>query len=87
MREALAAFLSWIPNRLRSVAFVIFWLDTKHRQSAAITRQLRLLQAHELIKKQANSHRYHLTEEGQRAITALLAACRANAAKLMETAA
>lgn len=59
----------------------------QRRQSAAITRQLRLLQAHELIKKQANSHRYQLTEEGQRAITTVLAACRANAAKLMETAA
>lgn len=61
--------------------------ENQRRQSAAITRQLRLLQAHELIKKQANSHRYQLTEEGQRAITTLLAACRANAATLMETAA
>ena len=59
----------------------------QRRQSAAITRQLRLLQAHELIRKQAKSHRYQLTEEGQRAITTLLAACRANAAKLIETAA
>ena len=57
----------------------------QRRQSAAITRQLRLLQAHELIKKQPNSHRYQLTEEGQRAITTVLAACRANAAKLTET--
>jgi hypothetical protein len=55
----------------------------QRRQSAAITRQLRLLQAHDLIKKQANSHRYQLTEEGQHAITTVLAACRANAAKLI----
>jgi hypothetical protein len=61
--------------------------EEQRRQSAAITRQLRLLQAHELIKKQANSHRYQLTDEGQRAITTVLAACRANAAKLMENAA
>jgi hypothetical protein len=64
-----------------------FPVEEQRRQSAAITRQLRLLQAHELIKKQANSHRYHLTEEGQRAITTVLAAWRANAAKLMEAAA
>ena len=62
-------------------------VDEKRRLSAAITRQLRLLQAHGLIEKQAKSHRYQLTDEGQRAITTLLAACRANAAKLMETAA
>jgi DNA-binding HxlR family transcriptional regulator len=62
-------------------------VEEQRRQSAAIRRQLRLLQAHELIKKQAHSHRYQLTEQGQRAIAALLAACRANAAKLIETAA
>ena len=64
-----------------------FPVKEQRRQSAAITRQLRLLRAHELIRKQANSHCYQLTEEGQRAISTVLAACRANAAKLMETAA
>ncbi len=59
----------------------------QRRQSAAVTRQLRLLQAHELIRKQEKSHRYQLTEKGQRAITAVLAARRADTAKLMENAA
>jgi hypothetical protein len=59
----------------------------QRRQSSAVTRQLRLLQAHALIKKQGNTHRYQLTEKGQRAITALLAARNADVAKLMATAA
>jgi hypothetical protein len=59
----------------------------KRRQSAAVTRQLRLLQAHDLIRKQAGSHRYHLTEKGQRTITAVLTVRRTDVAKLMENAA
>jgi hypothetical protein len=59
----------------------------RRRQSAAVTRQLRLLQAHDLIRKQAGSHRYQLTEKGQRTITTVLAVRRADAAKLMEMAA
>ena len=59
----------------------------QRRQSAAVTRQLRLLQAHGLIKKQGNTHRYQLSDKGQRTITTLLAARRADAAKLMDTAA
>lgn len=57
------------------------------RKSAAVTRQLRMLQAHGLIEKKKNAHRYLVTWEGQRAITALLTARRADAAKLMEIAA
>ena len=56
----------------------------KRRQSSAVTRQLRLLRAHELIEKIANSHRYQLTATGQRSITALMAARRANTPKLLE---
>ena len=59
----------------------------KRRQSAAVTRQLRLLQAHELISKEANSHRYQLTELGQRTITAVLAVRNASAATLLQNAA
>lgn len=59
----------------------------QRRQSCAVTRQLRLLQAHGLIKKQGNTHRYQVTEKGQRAITALLAARSADVASLMTTAA
>jgi len=59
----------------------------RRRQSAAVTRQLRLLQAHDLARKQAGSHRYQLTEKGQRTITAVLAVRRVDAAKLMGMAA
>lgn len=62
-------------------------LADQRRQSAAVTRQLRLLQAHDLIRKQEKSHRYLLTEKGQRAITVVLAARRADAGKLMANAA
>jgi hypothetical protein len=56
----------------------------KRRQSSAVTRQLRLLRAHDLIEKITKSHRYQLTAKGQRSITALLAARRANTPTLLE---
>jgi hypothetical protein len=59
----------------------------RRRQSAAVTRQLRLLQAHDLICKQPGSHRYQLTEKGQRTITAILTVRRTDIAKLTEHAA
>jgi hypothetical protein len=59
----------------------------QRRQSAAVTRQLRLLQAHGLIRKEAGSHRYQLTEHGQRSITAVLTVRRTNTAKLLADAA
>lgn len=59
----------------------------QRRQSSAVTRQLRLLRAHGLIKKQGNTHRYQVTEKGQQTITALLAARRVDVATLMGTAA
>jgi len=62
-------------------------IKEQRRQSAAVTRQLRLLQAHGLIRKQGNMHRYQTTDKGQKAISALLAAHRADVAKLITTAA
>ena len=59
----------------------------KRRQSASVTRKLRLLQAHEIIRKEAGSHRYQLTEKGQRTITAVLAVRRTDVEKLMKDAA
>jgi hypothetical protein len=50
----------------------------QRRQAAAVTRQLRLLRAHGLIEKVPKTHRYLITESGQRAITALLAVRNAN---------
>ena len=57
------------------------------RQSAAITRQLRLLRAHGLTMKVTKTHRYTLTDKGRTTITALLAAKQADTAKLHEFAA
>ena len=48
---------------------------------------MRLLQAHEMIRKEAGSHRYQLTEKGRRVVTAVLAVHRADVAKLMSDAA
>jgi hypothetical protein len=52
------------------------------RQSAAVTRQLRLLRGHGLLEKVARTHRYLVTETGRQTITALLAARTACTEKL-----
>src|ERR1700682_4422799 len=56
----------------------------QRRQSAAVTRQLRLLRAHGLIQKVSKTHRYLLTEKGQRSISALLAARQADTPTLLK---
>lgn len=57
------------------------------RQSNAITRQLRLLRAHGLIKKVPRTHRYLLTKSGQTIITALLTARQSDTTQLTKIAA
>lgn len=57
------------------------------RQSAKVTRWLRLLRGHQLISKIAGSHRYRLTKIGRIQVTAILAAQNANTTKLTELAA
>lgn len=57
------------------------------RQSAKITRQIRLLRAHGLIRKIAKTHRYELTATGRQTITALLNAQAASTQKLAQLAA
>jgi hypothetical protein len=57
------------------------------RQAGMITRQLRLLRAHGLIKKISGSHRYHLSKLGRTIITALLAAREADIEALTKLAA
>lgn len=52
------------------------------KQSAAITRQLRLLRMHGLIQRIPRTHRYQVTEKGRRAITALTVAQATDTAKL-----
>ncbi len=54
----------------------------QRRQSAVVTRKLRLLRAHGLIRKVPKTHRYTLSKKGQTAITALLTARAADTAKL-----
>jgi hypothetical protein len=47
------------------------------RRSAAISRKLRLLRAHHLIRKVPGTHRYQVTDAGRQIITAVLAASNA----------
>lgn len=61
--------------------------DEKRRQSAKVSRQLRMLRAHGLIKKVQHTHRYHVTDKGRTIITALIAARNADANKLAKIAA
>lgn len=58
----------------------------ERRQSGQITRQLRLLRAHRLIKKISGTHRYQVTVKGREIITVLLTARAANARRLLEAA-
>ena len=57
------------------------------RLSARLSRQLRLLRAHGVIRKLSKSHRYQLTERGRLLCTALFAARHATVEKLVGSAA
>ena len=59
----------------------------RRRRSAWVSRQLRLLRAHGLIRKVAGAHRYHVTPYGRKAITAILAAQQATLNRLTPNAA
>jgi len=58
----------------------------RRKQSAAVTRKLRLLHAHGLIKKVPRTHRYVLTDRGTPIITTLLAARSASTETLLKAA-
>ena len=58
----------------------------RRRQSAAVTRKLRLLRAHGLIIKVQKTHRYQVGAEGRRILTALLSAHAADARRLADAA-
>lgn len=61
---------------------------TRRRRDMARTgRRLRLLRAHGLLAKVPRTHRYHVTAKGQKIITALQAASRADTEKLLAMAA
>jgi len=55
--------------------------------SARVSRQLRLLRAHGLIRKIPRSHRYQLTQHGRLLAAALFAARHSTIAKLIGSAA
>jgi hypothetical protein len=57
-------------------------VSQERRQSAAITRKLRLLRAHGLIHKVPKTHRYQISPQGAEIINALLSARHASTAKL-----
>jgi hypothetical protein len=57
------------------------------RQAARITRQLRLLRGHGLIRKIPRTHRYQLTISGRTTITAILVAQQTNIQHLAQLAA
>jgi hypothetical protein len=57
------------------------------RRVGAVTRKIRLLRAHGLIRKVSGTHRYVVSDKGRRIITALLAARQASVEELEELAA
>ena len=59
----------------------------ERRRAAAVTRQLRLLRGHGLLRKVSGTHRYVVTEAGRKIITALLAARQADVEQLTALAA
>jgi hypothetical protein len=61
--------------------------DQERKRSAAISRRLALLRAHGLIRKVSGTHRWVLTDQGRRIITALLSARQADVDQLTKLAA
>lgn len=57
------------------------------RRAGMVTRKIRLLRAHGLIRKVSGTHRYVVSEKGRRIITALLSARQANVEQLTALAA
>lgn len=60
---------------------------TDKQLSARISRHLRLLRDHGLIRKLPNRHRYHLTEKGRQLTTAIHAMLSVSTEQLMQMAA
>jgi hypothetical protein len=82
--------LNGFRNRdLRAVLFsdaTAASLEEAKRQSAKVTRVLRLLRAHGVIAKVPKTHRYQVSPEGRRKVAALLAARQANTEQLLKAA-
>jgi len=60
--------------------------DLTRRRAAVVTRKLRLLRAHGLIRKVSHTHRYVVTAKGRIGLTALLAAQHVDIATLTHAA-
>jgi hypothetical protein len=61
--------------------------EDQKRRTGVVTRQIRLLRAHGLIRKVSGTHRYLVSQKGRRIITALLSARQADIDKLITLAA
>jgi hypothetical protein len=59
----------------------------RRRRTGAVSRRMRLLRAHGLIRKVQGRHCYVVTEDGRKKLTALLAARQADVAQLTKLAA
>jgi hypothetical protein len=59
----------------------------RKQRSAQLSRQLRLLRGHGLLRKVPKTHRYQVTERGRLIVTALIAARHASTQKLVAQAA
>jgi|SRR6516164_8040342 hypothetical protein len=59
----------------------------QRRRAASVTRKLRLLRAHGLIRKVPGTHRYAVSEKGRLMITALMSARQADVQQLTALAA
>jgi len=72
---------------LRALLFTGEQSLTRKQQAGKVTRLLRLLRAHGLIRKVPHSHRYQVTKTGRLQITAILAAQHTATSKLVQIAA
>ncbi len=82
--------LTGFRNRdLRAILSPHSSADNPSRRAAAgrVTRLLRILRAHKLIRKLPKTHRYQLTTKGRLIITAILAAHQADVSTLLKAAA
>lgn len=61
--------------------------DERRRQTAKVSRLIRLLRAHGLVHKVAKTHRYVVSSQGRETIAALMAARSANTKQLLQLAA
>lgn len=82
--------LNGLRNRhLRTFLFAAeaLSLQEKRRRSAWVSRKLCLLRAHGLLRKVPNTHRYQVTTDGRKIITAILTVTQATVAQLTSLAA